>query len=75
MGAITTEEFRQMTKTIDKTVDAVLVAIDYSMNFKKLALASLYVQLGRPLFATNKDNYIRVDDFKLPGAGTCVSQV
>lgn len=75
MGGMTTEDFRQMIKNIDKSIDALVVGIDYNMNFKKLSLASLYIQMGKPWFATNRDSYIRVDDHKLPGAGSIISQI
>lgn len=64
-----------MIGKIDPTVDALVVGVDYSMNFKKLALASLYIQKGVSWFATNKDRYIEVAGFKLPGAGTSVVQI
>lgn len=47
-----------MSENLDKTVDALVVGVDYNMNFKKLALASLYIQSGIRCFATNKDRYI-----------------
>lgn len=74
-GEMNAQIFKQMSESLDKTVDALVVGIDYSMNFKKLALASLYIQNGAKWFATNKDRYIEVAGKKLPGAGTGVVQI
>lgn len=64
-----------MIHDIDKSVDAVVVGVDYSLSFGKVALASLYVQHGKPLFATNKDQSILVAGKMLPGAGSCVAPI
>jgi 4-nitrophenyl phosphatase len=64
-----------MIQNIDKSIDALVVGVDYSMNFRKLSLASLYIPMGKPIFATNKDRYISVGGYKLPGAGSCVAQI
>ena len=74
-GSTTIQDFKQMINNIDTSIDAVVVGVDYSINFGKVALASLYIQMGRPLFATNKDQSILIAGYKLPGAGSCVTPI
>lgn len=71
----TTQVFKEMIDASDPSIDAVVVGIDYSLNFGKIAQASLYLQNGKPLFATNKDQAILVSGKKLPGAGCGVTAI
>jgi|JI6StandDraft_1071083.scaffolds.fasta_scaffold06646_6 ribonucleotide monophosphatase NagD (HAD superfamily) len=71
----TIQHFKNMIGGIDASIDAVIVGVDYAINFGKVALASLYIQKGKPLFATNKDQSILVAGYKLPGAGSCVTPI
>lgn len=38
-------------------------------------MISLYIQNGKPWFATGQDKYIICDGYKLPGAGNFVAQI
>jgi ribonucleotide monophosphatase NagD (HAD superfamily) len=62
--------------TLDPTVKAVVVGIDMSFSYKRLCIASLYVQAGCKLIASNKDRNTtnRKGDYH-PGGGCIVKAI
>ncbi|PRO65530.1 TIGR01457 family HAD-type hydrolase [Alkalicoccus urumqiensis] len=55
--------------------DVVLMGIDRSISYEKLAQASLHVRRGVPFLATNADKAIPVEEGMVPGNGALVSVV
>ncbi len=55
--------------------DIVLVGLDRSFNYSKMALASRFVQSGADFIATNTDNTLITERGMLPGAGAIVRAV
>lgn len=53
----------------------VLVGLDRSFNYPKMALASRFVQSGADFIATNTDNTLITESGMLPGAGAIVKAV
>ena len=56
-------------------VDAVLVGWDLGFDFTKLCAASLYLERGAKLFATNCDAFDVLPRGRFPGAGAMVAAV
>eukprot|EP00596_Hydrurales_sp_CCMP1899_P006973 CAMPEP_0119035154 /NCGR_PEP_ID=MMETSP1177-20130426/2111_1 /TAXON_ID=2985 /ORGANISM="Ochromonas sp, Strain CCMP1899" /LENGTH=383 /DNA_ID=CAMNT_0006993099 /DNA_START=156 /DNA_END=1307 /DNA_ORIENTATION=- len=56
--------FHEQQESLDKDVKAVVVGIDYSFTYRKLAIGGLYIQTGCLYIATNPDNANRI-----PGGG------
>jgi HAD superfamily hydrolase (TIGR01450 family) len=56
----------------DPSVKAVVVGIDYNFTYRKLCIASLYIQNGCSFIASNKDRNSGTGDMLVPGGGTIV---
>ncbi len=54
---------------------AVLVGMDWTINYSKLANASLFIQRGAPFFATNPDKTYPTPRGLMPGAGTLLAAI
>lgn len=54
------KEFHDQQESLDKDVKAVVVGIDYSFTYRKLAIGGLYMQTGCLYVATNPDNANRI---------------
>jgi phosphoglycolate/pyridoxal phosphate phosphatase family len=54
---------------VEDDIDGVLVAFDFGFNYYKLAYASLCIQKGAKLFATNEDAFDNIGQYNLPRAG------
>jgi HAD superfamily hydrolase (TIGR01450 family) len=52
--------FHEQQETLDKDVKAVVVGIDYSFTYRKLAIGGLYMQTNCLYVATNPDNANRI---------------
>ena len=61
---------------LDPLVKAVLVGIDFNFSYRRLCIASLYVQAGCKLIASNKDRNTtnRKGDYH-PGGGCIVKAI
>lgn len=59
----------------EEPIGAVVVALDFSFNFKKLCLASLAIQKGAKFMCTNGDAWDNIGGKKLPGAGLMVQAI
>ena len=63
---------------IDPSVCAVIAGINYSFSYRKLCMASLYIQLNEANFiATNGDRYLttQVKDRHMPAGGSIVTSI
>jgi len=63
---------------IDEDVKAVIAGINYTFNYRKLCMASLYIQVNKAQFiATNKDKVFttKVPDRKMPAGGSLVTSI
>ena len=64
-----------MQYQVDTDVQAVVVGIDFSFNYRKLAIASLYIQSGAEFIASNKDRNTGTGDRFIPGCGAIVKAI
>lgn len=55
--------------------EAVVMGIDRSVNFQKIAEATLLVRAGRPFYTTNTDRTFPTPRGEIPGSGAWVSVV
>jgi 4-nitrophenyl phosphatase len=55
---------------LDDSVGAVLLALDFHVNYLKLAHAMTYVRRGATLLATNEDSTLPLGGSFFPGAGS-----
>ena len=55
--------------------DAVVMGIDRSINFQKVAEATLLVRAGRPFYTTNTDRTFPTPRGEIPGSGSWLSVV
>jgi len=71
---MTDDEFQSFQ--LDPRVKAVLVGIDFNFSYRRLCIASLYVQAGCKLIASNKDRNTtnRKGDYH-PGGGCIVKAI
>ncbi|KAF2671444.1 4-nitrophenylphosphatase [Microthyrium microscopicum] len=60
----------QSGELLDPTVGAVVLALDFNINYLKMALATAYVQRGAVLLATNSDPTLPYAGGLFPGAGS-----
>jgi 4-nitrophenyl phosphatase len=60
---------------LDPSVGAVLLALDFHINYFKLALAMTYVRQGAVLLATNTDPTLPLAGSFFPGAGSVGASV
>ena len=61
---------------VDPSVVAVVVGVDPNMTYRKIAIASLYIQLNKAMFiASNTDRNCGVGDRLPPAGGVCVKAV
>ena len=68
------DEFEMLN--LDDEVAAVVVGWDKSFSFRKLCLASLYLQRGRRLIATNPDTGIKAGNgTTMPGNGCALAAI
>jgi HAD superfamily hydrolase (TIGR01450 family) len=66
------------TMEVDSSVCAVIAGINYSFNYRKLCLASLYMQLNSATFiATNADKYFttQIKERHMPAGGSIVNAI
>eukprot|EP00347_Sterkiella_histriomuscorum_P019459 403341554 len=64
------------TREVEEGVGAVVCGINYSFSYRKLCMASLYIQLNEAKFiATNIDRYLttQVKDRHMPAGGSIVN--
>jgi 4-nitrophenyl phosphatase len=59
----------------DPDVDVVVIGLDRGADYAALARASLLVQRGAPLVATNADSSYPAPEGRLPGAGALLAVV
>ena len=59
----------------DPSVKAVVVGIDFKFTYRKLCVASLYIQQGCKFIASNKDRNTGHGDRLPPGGGTIVKSI
>lgn len=57
----------------DPNVKAVVVGIDFSFTYRKLCIASLYLQNGCTFIASNKDRNSGTGNTLVPGGGSIVT--
>lgn len=55
---------------MDESVGAVLIALDFHINYWKMAVAMTYVRRGAVLLATNSDPSLPLAGSIFPGAGS-----
>lgn len=60
---------------LDPEVRAVVCGYDQRFSFRKLVLASFYIQAGAVFIATNQDAYDTVDGRNVPGNGCQVAAI
>lgn len=60
---------------IDKTIDGIIMGYDNTINYNKIVLISLYVQLGAKFIATNPDKYTMIAGVKIPGCGSMIKTI
>ena len=63
---------------VDAEVKAVVAGINYTFSYRKLCMASLFIQLNKAQFiATNKDKVFTtmVPERKMPAGGTMVTSI
>jgi len=70
---VSEEEFLEMP--FEENVQAVVVGFDRNFTYRKLCLASVYLQKGAKLVATNPDASDRVGAFFMPGNGCSVASI
>lgn len=59
----------------DPNVKAVVVGIDFKFSYRKLSIASLYIQFGAQFICSNKDRNSGSGDRLPPGAGAIVKAI
>ena len=60
---------------LPKNPVAVLVGMDWEMNYQKIANTSLLIQHGAPFYATNPDKTYPTPQGLMPGAGTLLAAI
>ena len=70
LGTFSDDELTQFR--CDPSVKAVVVGIDFNFTYKKLCIASLYIQNGCKFIASNKDRNSGTGDTLVPGGGSIV---
>jgi phosphoglycolate/pyridoxal phosphate phosphatase family enzyme len=68
-------EFTSAARNLDPDVKAVVVGMDTSFSYRKMAIASLYLQNGRKFIATNPDSADRVPGGFYPEVGSLVAAI
>ena len=76
ISALETQGFRIFTENnIPENPVAVVIGMDWAINYKKIAHASLLIQQGIPFYATNPDKTYPTPEGLMPGAGTLLAAV
>lgn len=65
----TVDDFRELVKSVDEDISAVVVGADESFSYRKLCIASIAIQRGAALVVTNGDTYDRIGNLLMPGTG------
>lgn len=48
---------------------------DHQLNYNKIVLIGIYVQLGAKFIGTNPDKYTMLNNLKIPGCGSMIKCV
>jgi 4-nitrophenyl phosphatase len=72
-GALEEKGFKVLSAEEPEGARAVVMGMDRSINFKKVAEASLLIRSGVPFYATNPDKTFPTPRGEIPGAGAWIS--
>ena len=76
LGEVEKAGFRAFTEgDIPENPVAVVVGMDWHINYEKIANASILIQKGAPFYATNPDKTFPTPKGLMPGAGTMLAAV
>lgn len=76
IGEVEERGFRVFTeKNIPENPLAVVVGMDWELNYEKIANASILIQKGVPFYATNPDKTFPTPEGLMPGAGTLLAAI
>lgn len=64
-----------IVKTIDPSIDGVVMGYDNKLTYHKIIIISIYVQKGAKFIATNPDRYTMIEGLKIPGCGSMVKTI
>ena len=65
----TVDDFRELVKSVDEDISAVVVGADESFSYRKLCIASIAIQRGAAFVVTNGDTFDRIGNLLMPGTG------
>ena len=76
LGALEKAGFHTFTEgQIPENPLAVVVGMDWELNYEKIANASILIQKGAPFYATNPDKTFPTPAGLMPGAGTLLAAI
>ncbi|RLD03174.1 MAG: haloacid dehalogenase [Chloroflexi bacterium] len=76
IGEVEKRGFRVFTeKNVPENPLAVVVGMDWALNYEKIANASILIQKGAPFYATNPDKTFPTPEGLMPGAGTLLAAI
>jgi 4-nitrophenyl phosphatase len=75
VAALEEDEFAEISDQLDSRVKAVVVGMDNAFSYRKLAIASLYLQNGCAFVATNPDSADRIPGGFWPEVGPLAAAI
>jgi 4-nitrophenyl phosphatase len=73
--ALKAKNFEILPIEAAENAEAVVVGIDWDINFAKMREATLLVRAGKPFYATNPDKTFPTPRGQIPGAGAWISVI